>query len=52
MADTGYCVRCKKKTEMKDAKQVTLKNSRLALQGNCAVCGTGMNRMLGTKKEA
>lgn len=42
----GYCVKCKKKREMKGAKKVTLKNKRKAMKGKCGVCGTGMYRMV------
>ena len=43
----GYCVKCKKKQEMKDAKEVTMKNGRKAMKGKCPVCGTGMYRIMG-----
>jgi RNase P subunit RPR2 len=39
---TGYCVKCKKKREMKSPKQVMLKNGRPAVSGTCTVCGTKM----------
>ena len=42
----GYCVKCKKKKEMKDAKEVTMKNGRKAVKGNCPDCGTGMYRIM------
>ena len=45
----GYCVKCKAKKEIKDAKEVTMKNKRKAMKGNCSDCGTGMFRILGTK---
>ena len=44
---TGYCVKCKKKQEMKNAKAVTLKNGRKATKGECAKCGTKMFRIGG-----
>ncbi len=47
MAEQGYCVKCKAKKEIKDAKEVTLKNKRKALKGKCPKCGTGMFRILG-----
>jgi hypothetical protein len=50
MAELYYCVKCKKKTEMKDAQQVTMKNGKPALKGQCAVCGTTVNAILSTKK--
>lgn len=43
----AYCVKCKAKREMKDAKEVTMKNSRKALKGVCPTCGTGMFKILG-----
>ncbi|MBU0573867.1 MAG: DUF5679 domain-containing protein [Candidatus Margulisiibacteriota bacterium] len=36
----AYCVKCKKKVEVKDAKEVTMKNGRKALKGVCPTCGT------------
>lgn len=44
---TGYCVKCKTKREMKDAKEVTLKNKRKATKGVCPVCGTKMFKIGG-----
>ncbi|MBV9228272.1 MAG: hypothetical protein JOZ18_03075 [Chloroflexi bacterium] len=46
MADTAYCVKCKEKREMKNAHQITMKNGKPALQGQCTVCGTTLNRIL------
>ena len=36
----AYCMRCKKKVEIKDPKEVTTKNNRKALKGTCPKCGT------------
>jgi DNA-directed RNA polymerase subunit RPC12/RpoP len=36
----GYCVKCRAKKEIKDAKQVTMKNGRPATEGQCPDCGT------------
>jgi hypothetical protein len=36
----GYCVKERKKVEIQDAKQVTMKNGRPAIQGVCPDCGT------------
>ena len=41
----AYCVKCRAKREMKDAKAVTLKNGRPATQGVCPTCGTKMFRI-------
>ena len=43
----AYCVKCKSKKEMKDAKEVTMKNGRKAMKGKCPDCGTGMYRIMG-----
>ena len=39
---TGCCMKCKKAVEMKDAKQVKMKNGRPAVKGTCSICGTKM----------
>ena len=41
----AYCVRCKKKTIMKDAQEVTMKNGSPAVRGKCSVCGAGQYRI-------
>lgn len=46
MSDLYYCVKCKKKTEMKDAQQVTMKNGNPALKGQCTVCGTNVHAIV------
>ena len=45
----GYCVKCKQKREMNDAKEEVLKNGRRAMKGKCPTCGTVMCRILGKK---
>jgi hypothetical protein len=49
MADQGYCVKCKSKKDMKDAKEITMKNGRPATQGLCVECGTKIT-VIGGKK--
>jgi len=49
MAETGYCVKCKGKKNMKDEQKVTMKNGRAAMKGKCPDCGTGMYKILGKK---
>ena len=44
----GYCVKCKAKREMKDPKNVTMKNGKKAVQGTCPVCGTKLFRIGGS----
>jgi len=38
-------MKCRKKVEIKDAKQITLKNGRAAMQGSCPSCGTKVFRI-------
>lgn len=45
--EIGYCVRCKAKRKIDNAKIVTMKNKRKAVKGNCSNCGTGMYKILG-----
>lgn len=37
---SGYCVKCKAPREIRDPKQITMKNGRPATEGRCPVCGT------------
>ena len=41
----GYCMKCRKKVEIKDAKSVTMKNGRPATTGACPKCGTKVFRI-------
>lgn len=41
----AYCVKCKKKVEMKDAKKITMKNGKPATQGKCPKCSTKVFRI-------
>ena len=41
----GYCVKCRTKREIKNAKTITMKNKKPATQGSCPVCGTKMFRI-------
>ena len=43
----AYCVKCKAKREMKDAKKITMKNGKPATQGICTKCGTKMFKIGG-----
>jgi uncharacterized caspase-like protein len=36
----AYCVKCKVKRDMKNEKQLKMKNGRIAISGLCSVCGT------------
>jgi len=46
----AYCVKCRAKREIKDAKEVIMKGKgdtkRRAMTGVCPVCGTKMFRFL------
>jgi len=41
----AYCMKCRTKREMKDAKSIVMKNGKPATQGVCPVCGTKMFRI-------
>jgi Domain of unknown function (DUF5679) len=40
-------MKCKTKRDIKDPKQVTMKNGKKALSGTCGVCGTKMFKIGG-----
>ncbi|MCD6599084.1 MAG: hypothetical protein J7L19_00730 [Dehalococcoidia bacterium] len=42
---TAYCMKCRKKIEIRNAQQITLKNGRPATQGVCPICGTKVFRI-------
>ncbi len=46
----AYCVKEKAQKPMNDAKEVTLKNGKLAMQGICSSCGTKMMKFISAKK--
>ncbi len=52
MAMDAYCVKCREKRKIKDAKDVTMKNGRNAVEGTCPVCGTKLFRMVGNKDKS
>jgi RNase P subunit RPR2 len=43
----GYCMKCKKLSEMTATKKVKMKNGRPALKGKCGKCGTSMFKIGG-----
>jgi len=45
----GRCMKCKKQVEIKDAKEVIMKNKMKAVSGVCGTCGTKVFRILGKK---
>jgi len=50
MACEGYCVKCKKKVEMKDPKESKTKKGTKIAKGKCSTCGTTVCRMGGIPK--
>ncbi len=45
----AYCVKCKGKKDMKNEQEVTMKNGRNAMKGECPDCGTKMFKIGGKK---
>jgi hypothetical protein len=43
----AYCVKDKKKVEIKNPKSVTMRNGRKATKGICPKCGSGVYRIGG-----
>jgi len=41
----AYCMKCRKKVDIKNPQAVTLKNKRPATQGTCPGCGTKVFRI-------
>ena len=41
----GYCLKCRAKREIQDARAITMKNGRPATQGVCPICGTKIFRI-------
>jgi hypothetical protein len=41
----AYCFKCRAKREIKNPKNVVLKNGKPAIQGVCPVCGTKVFRI-------
>ena len=41
----AYCFKCRSKREIRDPKEVKLKNGRPATQGTCPVCSTKVFRI-------
>ena len=47
----GYCVKCRKKQEIKNGAVAETANGRRMAKGTCPECGTKVNRFLPGKKE-
>jgi len=41
----GYCLKCRAKKEIKNAKAITMKNGKPANQGTCPTCKTKIFRI-------
>lgn len=41
----AYCMKCRKKVDIKNPKVTTVKNGRLATQGDCPGCGSRVFRL-------
>ncbi len=48
----AYCMKQKKKVQMKDEQPITMKNGKPAIQGVCSECGTRMFKIGGNKVAA
>lgn len=42
----AYCIKCKTQREIKNPKEVKLKNGRAAMKGTCSKCGTNIFRII------
>jgi len=42
----AYCVKCRTRRGMKDARRIVTKNNRNAMEGICPVCGTRLFRFI------
>ncbi|MFO8101618.1 MAG: DUF5679 domain-containing protein [Dehalococcoidia bacterium] len=42
---TAYCMKCRKKVEIKNPQSVKMKNGKPATKGVCPVCGTKVFRI-------
>jgi len=43
---TAYCVKCRAKREIKDPKEIKMKNGRPAVKGTCPKCGIKVFRIV------
>jgi len=42
----AFCVKCRKKVEVKDPELVETKNRRKVVRGKCPYCGTTVNKFV------
>ena len=48
----GYCVKCRKKQEVKGGTVETTEKGRRMVKGKCPECGTTVTRFLPSEKKA
>ena len=41
----AYCMKCRKKVEIRAPRKITMKNKRPATTGSCPACGTKVFRI-------
>lgn len=41
----AFCMRCRKETEIKEPRQVNMKNGNRGTEGQCACCGARVFRV-------
>lgn len=39
----AYCVKCREKRDMTNARDETTKNGKPIIKGSCGICSTGLN---------
>ncbi len=50
-ATEAYCVKCRQKRVIQEAKKVTTQKGRRAVEGTCPVCATKLFRFIAREKE-
>ena len=50
MAITGNCLKCKEPKDLVNSEEVTMKNGRKAIKGDCPDCNRGIMRFGGLKE--
>jgi len=48
----GFCVMCKSKQKMEQAKEKKTSNGSLMMSGTCSKCGTKMNVFIANKSKS
>ena len=47
----AYCLKCKQKQVISEAKEGQFKNGTPVMKGKCSVCGSGLNMIMKRKKK-